>query len=113
MIRVLSMLLNDVSDRGVGFDGVPVEECSGYFGFAGLIPVGHDGEPFVKVVGDVDVDASAGHTFNGGCWFSFCNHLTSFGTLVSGPNARYVPSAESQPQSRASIIRRRLLTLPM
>lgn len=61
MIRVLPMLLNDVSDRGVGFDGVPVEECSGYFGFAGLIPVGHDGEPFVKVVGDVNVDASAGH----------------------------------------------------
>lgn len=61
MIRVFPMLLNDVSDRGVGFDGVPVEECSSYFGFAGLIPVGHDGEPFVKVVGDVNVDASAGH----------------------------------------------------
>ena len=60
MIRVLSMLLNDVSDRGVGFDGVPVEECSGYFGFAGLISVGHDSEPRVQVIGDVDVDASAG-----------------------------------------------------
>ena len=61
MIRVFPMLLNDVSDRGVGFDGVPVEECSGYFGFAGLISVSHDSEPRVQVIGDVNVDAFAGH----------------------------------------------------